>query len=367
MNPSYLNLQSELPESIPLLRYLPERVGHPWNDWDPSHVFAPCDLPPYLIFGPLDPSSFRKSLAGWSARWQGAEQDTYFDITYRADATRWEIHQSWCGLHAQPAVFPAHEALDKVIERVLQMPFPSHWDRASKASLEKDYQLTVIETRAGHWTFCGIPDGTFRTIILPVAVHNLRVLTAWINDVVNEATLQYPVTVQAKLLLQTVSSVEGRAPAWTAQDDLAFQRSVVETGLAPEGLPSRETLSDGAVARTLRRRLYFLFVEMPFAGLTDFLGRCATGHGPIRTSADAQLRFEWRPVVVPAMYELQTESLGLWDVNRTTRSLLQFITPGEESPIPTPEQALEAESGAAASLAKAEAISSNLMDSMGRT
>lgn len=361
MTRSLLDRQSELPRSLPLFRYAPERVRFSWRDWDPALVRSANDLPQYLILGDLDASTFERAAGGWSARWQGTEDDTHFDVAYKADAGRWEIRQTWCGLDGGFSVYPTRMPLDKVIAQALYVQFPRNWDSAAKSRLESEYQITYVEQPENAYSFCGIPDGAFRTIVFPIAVRNLRPVRQWIQQIVEESPLTYPITVEAKLVFQALNYLEGKAPDWTTQEAVAFNQSVIETGLAPHGFPVREVANDGSAAWTLRRETYFLFVGLPFAGLTDFLGLMVTDDGPIRAASDPDLRFELRPVVIPAAFELQTESVALWDQPRTTRSFLQFARPGEARTAPTIEQVVEAERNAPGTLAKVEAISSDVV------
>lgn len=361
MTRSLLDRQSELPRSLPLFRYAPKRARFSWRAWDPALVRSANDLPQYLILGDLDASTFRKAAGGWSARWQGTEDDTHFEVAYKADAGRWEIRQTWCGLDGGFSVYPTRMPLDKVIAQALYMQFPRNWDSAAKSQIESEYQITVVEQPENAYTFCGIPDGAFRTIVFPIAVRNLRPVRQWIQEIVEESPLTYPITVDAKLVFQALNYLEGKAPDWTMQEAVAFNQSVIETGLAPHGFPVREVANDGSAAWTLRRETYFLFIGLPFAGLTDFLGRMVTDNGPIRAASDPDLRFELRPVVIPAAFEMQTESVALWDQPRTTRSFLQFARPGEAKTAPTVEQVIEAERNAQATLAKVEAISGDVV------
>lgn len=361
MTRSLIDRQSELPRSIPLFRYAPDRVRFLWRDWDPALVRSADDIPQYLILGDLDPSTFERSAAGWSARWQGTEDDTQFDVAYKAETQRWEIRQTWCGLDGGFSVYPARMPLDKVIGQALYTQFPRNWDREAKAQLEAAYQITVVEQPENAYNFCGIPDGAFRTIVFPIAVRNLRPVRQWIPEVVDESPLAYPITVEAKLVFQALNYLEGKAPEWTSQEAVAFNQSVVETGLAPQGFPVREEAADGSAAWTLRREIYFLFIGLPFAGLTDFLSRMASVNGPIRTSADPDFRFELRPIVIPAAFEVQTDSLALWDKARTTRSFLKFAPAEGTKDVPKVEDVVAAERLAPATLAKAEAISSDVV------
>lgn len=173
--------------------------------------------------------------------------------------------------------------------------------------------------------------------------------------------MTYPITVEAKLVFQALNYLEGKAPDWTTQEAVAFNHSVMETGLVPHGFPVREVANDGSAAWTLRREIYFLFIGLPFAGLNDFLSRMVSENGPIRATSDPSLRFELRPVVVPAAFELQTESVALWDRSRTTRSFLQFARAGETKTSPTVEDVIDAERNAPATLANIEAISAELV------
>ena len=366
MTHSLLSRQSKLPRSVPLFRYAPDRVRFSWRDWNPALVRSSADLPQYLILGDLDPSTFEQSAGGWSARWQGTENGTYLEVAFKAGTSRWEIRQTWCGLDGGFSHFSARMSLDKVIAQALYMQFPRNWDGAAKLQVESAYQITVVEQPEIAHTFCGIPDGAFRTIIFPIAVRNLRPVRQWIQDLVEDSPLAYPITVDAKLVFQALNYMEGKAPEWTAHEAVAFNHSVVETGLAPQGFPVREVANDGSVAWTLRREIYYLFIGLPFAGLTDFLRRMASANGPIRTSAGPDFRFELRPIVIPAAFELQTESLALWDRARTTRSFLQFAPPGQDKTVPTVEQVIDADRTAPATLAQIESISEDVETAIGQ-
>ena len=357
----FLDQQSGLARSVPLFRYAPDRVRFTWKDWNPALVRCAADLPQYLILGVLDASTFQLSASGWSARWQGTEGTTHFDVEYQADAGRWEIRQAWCGLDGGLTSVRTHVPLDRVIGQGVYHEFPSTWDIEAKSQLEAAYQVTVIEQQQNAYGFCGIPDGAFRTIVFPIAVSNLRPVRQWIQDLVDESPLAYPVNIEAKTVFQAVNYLEGKAVDWTTQAAEVFHQSVLETGLSPQGFPVREVADDGSAAWTLRREIYFLFIGLPFAGLTDFFKRMASANGPIRTSADPALRFELRPIVIPAAFELQAESLTLFDKGRTTRSYLLFAKPGEAKVVPSVEDFLEDELRAQITLAKVEAISNGVV------
>jgi hypothetical protein len=366
MSSAQVNRQSELPEVVPLIRYAPKRSNHSWNNWRPENVQSISDLPQYLVLGAIDPSKFQLSADGWFARWQGSEDDTYFQVTYKAKEKRWEVQQTWCGIDGGLSCYPAHIPLDKLIAQALYMQFPSSWDREAKTRLEKDYQLTLIEQPKNGYNLFGLPDGAFRTILFPISVRNLRPVRGWIQSIIAESPLNYPISVEAKLIHQAINYLEGKAPEWTSQTGVAFLKSVEETGLVAHGFPVREVAKDGSAAWTLRRDVYFVCIGLPFAGLIDFLSRLSSENGPVRATSDPSFRFELCPVIVPAGFDIQAETLAVWDVARTTRSFLQFARPGDGKSVRTVEDVIESENAADELLDKAEEISGDIVKSIGQ-
>ena len=243
-----VNRQSELPKFISLLRYAPKRSHHSWNNWSPELVRSVSDLPQYLVLGGIDASTFHLTSDGWFARWQGTEDDTHFDVTYKASEKRWEVQQTWCGIDGGLSRYPSKIPLDKLIAQTLYMQFPSSWDRVAKSRLEKEYQLTLVEQPENSYNLFGLPDGAFRTIVFPVSVRNLRPVQEWIRSIICESPLTYPISVEAKLIFQVINYLEGKAPEWTSQEGTTFLNSIEETGLAPQAFPVREVAKDGSAA-----------------------------------------------------------------------------------------------------------------------
>lgn len=364
MTTSLLSLQEQLPPSIPLMRYTPSRNNFSFKDWKPQSVKTVDDLPPYLILGLIDRQSFRFDSEGWSAQWQGTERDTQFEVNYKAAAGRWEIRQTWCGLDGGYSVYPVTVPLDKVIGQALNTKFPGNWEREAKKRIEQDYQIHVVEQPENLYAFFGIPDGAFRTIAFPVSVRNLRPLVQWLAAVDRELGLPFPVNAEAKLLLQVVNYVEGKAPQWTTQAPINFNQSVKEIALVPYGLPVREAAEDGTAAWTLRRNAYFVFVNVPFAGLTDFLEQMSNSTGPVRRTSDPTLRVELRPVVFPAGFEVQAESVTVWDGERTTRSYIKFAPAEKDKKIATLEDPIEKEKKTSVLISQTEEISKRVVSTV---
>jgi len=171
-----------------------------------------------------------------------------------------------------------------------------------------------------------------------------------------------PMEKRGRLLFQAVNYLIGKAPDRAASDADIFFNSLLDTGIAPEGMPVKETAHDGSSARTLRRHAYVLFLGVPFAGLTDFLSKVVAAGGPIRYESDPPLPIELRPIVIPSAFEIQHESVALWDKERTTRCVWQFIMPGEKTADLSLEKFIQGESAAEERLRAAESISSEIAE-----
>lgn len=315
-----------------------------------------------MIPGNLDENTFRITSSGWSARWLGLEEETYFEANFIADQTRYEFHQVWRGIDGGYGFCSSQASPEEAVVRCPFLQLSPTWENALKAELDGKYHLSFVERPEKIVTpFCS-PDGFFFTIAFPVAVHDIRQIQQLIQDTIARSALGYPVSAAARLVLQVVNYPEGKAPAWTKEPVTVFKQSLLECGLIPRELPVRETAKNGSSAWTLRREIYFVFINTSFAGLCDLLSRISDESGPIRAVEDPALRFEWWPVVMHSGFEVQVESIALFDRNRSTRSFLRFALPGHESHVPSSEEITADPIKAAALLERAEEISTMVVE-----
>jgi len=332
MNHSPQQLQKELPRVIGIARHVPNRRHLSWDTLSPSAVRNAKDLPSYLILGALDHESFTATSDGWSATWQGTEEETHFKLKYRNTENRYDIHQTWDGIDGGFSICHEKIGLQRFILQGLYMKFPNQWDSRAKKSLEEKYQLTYIEQPENMASFCGMPDGAFRTIAFPVAVRNIEVVKEWLSEI-SGAEVSYPFTSEARLLLQVTNYVEGVAPKWTSEPLVVFEKSLNDTGLMPLQMPVRETAANGTSAWTLHRQVYLMFVTVPFAGLTDMLDKLCSTNGPIRYRHSDDLSVELQPVIFPAGFDAQAKSMNYWDSHRSIRTTLVFSRDGKSNHI----------------------------------
>ena len=310
------DFRSGLPRVIALARHNPNRREFSTNGFDPRSVVSVTDLPPYLILGDLDESRCQFSASGWRARWCTLENDTHFDVTYKVQEHRYEIGQTWRGVNGGLAVYDARLPLSLVIAQGLYHEFPVGWDSRAKDLLEGRYQLSYVGHQKGWASICSIPDGASRVIAFPVAAGGLRSVLEGLSA---ELDLPYPFRAYARLIVQGVNYLEGRAPAWT-RDPLELSRcAIADTGFRPLIFPERGKGTDGSVAWTLLRELYVVFIDVYFAGLADMLERLRSPDSYLRYRDDPARRFDLQPVVYPLGLGDQVKSMSFRDREGSTR------------------------------------------------
>ncbi len=321
------NPYAELPRILPLGGHTPVRREFDWGGWDPSRVARPNDLPPYLVLGRLDPASFALTARGWSARWQGREPDTSFDVAFEPAPGGFSIRQQWCGRDGGGAAFACDRPF---VLGLLQGPlarFPALWEAHLKELLETRWGISLVARQPGGANICGVPDGALYTLIIPVAANRLRFVRHWLSDLLDADAPDCPITAEARLVFQAITHVEGRAAPWTQDARVSFLRSVRDTGLPPDHLPVREEAQDGPPAWTSRRRLYCAFITAPFAGLVELIDHL-TADAPVSwTALGHDAPFELRPVVIPAGLDRAATRISLWDSAGSTHSLLVLDAP----------------------------------------
>ncbi|MBI5853471.1 MAG: hypothetical protein HZB39_20875 [Planctomycetes bacterium] len=314
------------PALIPMGHSVPVRREFSFPTFDPRKVAFATDLPPYLILGGLDETSFHLRPDGWSACWVGLEAGTKFAIDYDAGAHRYSIQQHWCALEGPYSVVSAELSLARALSHFVGLCSDPLWGRTAKRHLEQAYHLEYFLPEGNAVTFFGIPDGDHRTLVLPIAVDQLRRTRAMLSSMFVEERPPYAIHVEARLVTEAINHIEGKAPDWTRGFE-AVLRSLDETGLFPSGLPVREAAEDGTAAWTLRRPLYVLCITMPFAGVLDVLHRLRDPRTRIRRREDGPLALEHQPFVVPTGLLYQEPTITRWDEERTTRRVLVLKDP----------------------------------------
>jgi len=131
--------------------------------------------------------------------------------------------------------------------------------------------------------------------------------------------------------------------------------------LLPFGYPRRTAVPGKPAAWTHTRELYFVYLTLPLAGLTDLLHRLASSQGPLRRTDDPGLRFEWQPVLLPAGLEHLMADLALEDDSGTTLTYLRFRPLAQWGKGEAVGQLVDGMNSAEDDLVRAEAISAGIV------
>jgi hypothetical protein len=316
------DLFGSLPPVIGLPRCLPIRPAY--RKTPLGEVLVPDELPPYLLLGALERSTFQCSETGWSARWIGDVPETYVDAKFDRRERRLNLRQVWRGIDGGYCTATADD-FGRAIQ-LLYLPFPATWDRAMAERLEASYRLKYVAQRADEIGFTGIPDGGFKTICVPVPVSRLADLCQCLGERSHDPQLRTPVSARLELKFGTINYVVGKSPAWTQDPGRLFAATFDGCGLMPLGLPQLEHGKDGSSAWTVRRLVYLASIGAPFAGVEFVVERLA-GRGFIRRCSpgtDLASDIEFDAFVAACAIDLQGRSAAWMDAQGTRRVFYQL-------------------------------------------
>ena len=316
------DLSKGLPPIIGLPRCMPSRPAYRRTPL--TEVLVPEELPPYLLLGALDCSTFQSSEAGWSARWVGEAPETYVDAKYDRDARQLDLRQVWRGIDGGYSNTTADDFGHAI--QLLYLRFPASWDSAMAERLEAAYRLKYAAQQADEVGFTGIPDGGFKTICVPVPARQLAELHRCFEDMSGDPRLKAPASGRLELRFGAINYVVGKSPAWTQDPGRLFATTFDACGFMPLGLPTLEHGKDGSSAWTVRRLIYLASIGVPFAGVEfvverlaerGLIGRCLADAGP---ASD----IEFDAFVAACAVELQGRSAAWMDAQGTRRVFYQL-------------------------------------------
>ena len=269
-----------LPPVIGLPRCLPNRPAYPKTPL--GEVLVPDELPPYLLLGTLDRSTFQCSETGWSARWIGDVPETYVDAKYDRGERRLDLRQVWRGIDGGYSTTTADDFGHAI--QSLYLRFPETWDTAMAKRLEASYRLKYAAQQADEIGFTGIPDGGFKTICVPVPVRHLAELHQCFEDMSGDPRLKTP---------RLGGSSSGSAPSTTSWGRARRGRRIPGDCSPLRSTPAVSCRSDcrqlehgkdGSSAWTVRRLIYLASIGVPFAGVEFVVERLAE-RGLIKTAS----------------------------------------------------------------------------------
>ena len=122
----------------------PSRSAFNWGAFKPEAVKSPADLPPYLVFGPLNEETFLLTAEGWRAEWSDAQQKAKITLNWGAKTHRYTATQVWEGEEGSATEQSDTTPLIQVFAMLYENGFPSMWDQLAKKKAEEMYHLTWL-------------------------------------------------------------------------------------------------------------------------------------------------------------------------------------------------------------------------------
>jgi hypothetical protein len=303
----------------------------------PCDVRCADDLPSRIYLGSLDTTSFSADDIGWSAVYRGAEPDTYVDVDYHAPRNQLAATFIWRGEQGLYTIGPGDDWRDIAIR--LSMGFPKNWHSKANKLVNENYNARYIEEQDGDKTFTGFPDGSFKTILIPIPSYQLGELTRLLERIDADEEIAAPVPIKA---VMTQSRVEYRVDLC---DDVpanplglaAFNRKA--TGLSCHTLPAFEWVEKDIEVLAVDRWIYLLHIGCTFRDLFRVLDhcqafgligsankQCAPSHYP-----DGE---EWSAQIIPGGFEQLGLRLHYFDETRSRRIAYgTILTPEHQSRI----------------------------------
>ena len=116
----------------------PSKNAFNWGAFKPEAVKSPADLPPYLVFGPLNEGTFLLTPEGWRAEWSDAQQKAKITLNWGANTHRYTATQVWEGEEGSASGTARYHAADSSLCHALRKRPPIHVGSAGKEKSRRD-------------------------------------------------------------------------------------------------------------------------------------------------------------------------------------------------------------------------------------
>lgn len=285
-----------------------------WVNFKANQVKESKDLPPFLIFGPLDEGTLVVNEEGWFAQWRDAQQQAKLTVNWRKNTGMYSISQVWMGIEGSAVEVPDSQSFANALASLYEDGFPKAWEQKAKEYFESKYHVSWLNSPDNLSYMFGLPNGTFRVLEFPVLIKNIRNAQK-ILEHISEGKPDYGFFALAQLTPQKIFYEVGKAPDWTNDIGLVLTQSIGETGLIPTEIPQREKI-DGHDYNVLIRQVVMLQISIPFAGLESMLKQLSETPMPIVSTKEMPLRRELTPVILPPNLDEVTDSFTVSDGNQ---------------------------------------------------
>ena len=298
----------------------------------PAGVIRAGDLPSRLFIGSLEPSSFISNDRYWSARYTDADPGTQLLLRYDRAANLLETQFFWHGISGLATLGPGDDWKDLHLK--MATGFPLAWQQHAGDTIEREFNARYLPERDNRQLMIGLPDGLFRSILIPVPVSALMRLVELFDAIDADPAIAVPSRMHATLSPSRVEYRPNHCPDVPDQPAALAAHSRRATGLACRALPEFERLDDSGEILRVERNLYLAQISCGFRDLLRVLAHArAAGLVGRNTPQTAPSVYpdgeEWSALVIPAGYEQLGLSLYHEDRARSRRIVYDCIPANE--------------------------------------
>lgn len=306
---------------VELVRHVPKRKGPSLQHVVPAEVNGPEQLPPYLMLGPIDQSSFYSDAHGWSVVWRGVDPDTELCWRHERSTGANAVSHRWLGIAGGSAEASGDVRIEHAIG-ALYMPLPRKWDELAEKMFCSRWRLGYYIVPKDARAVAYFPDGPLRNIIVPVLPEQVSGFAGpWIERV-RAANLPFPlITLLVRLRCDT-AYVQGCNGMDHEDPFPLLARCRQQTGVDAGRPAERVRIDDGRWAWEIERHLLCVVTTVSFAGLNTALQMLDEAGILTPASEPFALRDDRpdaaAPIIVPIEFHRGTK-LARWSPDQTVR------------------------------------------------
>lgn len=325
-----IGFYEELPPSIGMCRHLPTRSISPDKELNPDKVRSTRDLPAYLIFGKIAEVKRKMFRTDWTACWVGLDPETQLQIKYDSKESCYIIEQMWRGIESGCGFADSSLPLSKALSSQY-IQFPKEWDDCAKEYLENLYQVIYIPHQKGQSLFFGIPDGCFKTIVIPVHIKDIMNIYDHFERISSNDNLEFPFYAYSRPLINVTEYFRSDCPSTIIDPKEVFINDFKDTGLIPFEIPTQENEDVNAAMLTSRRKQYVVVITVPFGGLTKILELLCASGVILKREGCENLSLNKQPFIFPAGTDINANSVTFWNLNHSIRTHWTLKASGEDA------------------------------------
>jgi hypothetical protein len=284
-------------------------------------------LPSRFFFGNVIDNEFNRDDKGWEAIYKDPEGYGSTIITYKNKGAKDDpslyITNEWRGIEHLFWMVPP-DSFNELGDKVAQA-YAEGWDEHAAQRLCSRYNLEYLPNQLESYILCGIPDGFFRSLAVPLPVHMLRKAYNCHVDLQRDPKIHAGVVCGIHLCSSVVNYVVGKNSDVLSNPNHIFLKTIHDLGRPPQFQPVEESADDGSSAITNRREHYLLVIGFTLRDM-DRVVEVMHSYGLIGdrdqrlTNDDYPHAPEYAAVVVQSGLETQPIEFNYYDEEQRRRT-----------------------------------------------